>query len=312
MISIAMTTYNGEKFLREQIESIISQTFTDWELVVCDDCSKDSSWFILEKYRQLDSRIKIYKNETNLGFKKNFEKAISLCTGEYIALSDQDDIWLPNHLSLLLSLLGDRSLACGNALLIDAEGQSLEKKLNEVDKLYIFDSNKYIFKNFFERNALQGASMLMKRSFTTSCLPIPESIAYHDAWLAFCACLENGIEYSFDVITKYRQHGNNVSYQNHNKIQKSIISQIKLYLNYLFYGIPTDRFSYSEELCKKYGTGNENFAVIYNFFNHRLLKKIDYSDIKMLWDNYEYINTEHGHKGFVIKLISWLKWRRNV
>ena len=93
MISIAMATYNGEKFLRYMLDSILSQTYQDIELIICDDNSSDSTCLILKEYEKNNSRIKLYFNESNLGFIKNFEKAISLCSGDYIALSDQDDIW---------------------------------------------------------------------------------------------------------------------------------------------------------------------------------------------------------------------------
>ena len=73
-----MATYNGEKYLREQIDSILSQTIRDFELIVCDDCSTDNTWDILQKYQSQDKRIKCYRNEENLGFKKNFEKAIKM------------------------------------------------------------------------------------------------------------------------------------------------------------------------------------------------------------------------------------------
>lgn len=76
-----MTTYNGEKYLCEQLDSILSQTYKDFELIICDDCSKDKTSEILNKYEQKDSRIKVFINKQTLGFKKNFEKAISLCRG---------------------------------------------------------------------------------------------------------------------------------------------------------------------------------------------------------------------------------------
>ena len=94
MISIAMATYNGEKYLKEQIDSILNQSIQEFELVVCDDCSTDNTWSMLEEYAQHDNRITIIENEKNLGVKHNFEKAISLTKGEFIAFSDQDDIWL--------------------------------------------------------------------------------------------------------------------------------------------------------------------------------------------------------------------------
>ena len=135
MISIAMATYNGEKYLREQLDSILSQTITDWELIVCDDCSKDTTVGILKSYQRKDGRVKIFVNEKNLGFKKNFEKAIGLCSGDYIALADQDDIWHDNHLEVLLGLIGEVSLSCGNARLMTSDSVVTEKKLNEVDNL---------------------------------------------------------------------------------------------------------------------------------------------------------------------------------
>ena len=77
MISIAMTTYNGNRYIKEQINSILSQSLESWELIICDDCSSDSTWKILTEYSKSDERIKIFRNKRNLGFKKNFEKAIS-------------------------------------------------------------------------------------------------------------------------------------------------------------------------------------------------------------------------------------------
>ena len=127
MISIAMATYNGEKYLREQLDSILKQTYSDFELIICDDCSKDATWEILEKYAQNDQRIRIYKNKQNLGFKRNFEKAISLCKGKFIALSDQDDIWENNHLSTLNERIGNYSMAVGNCQMIDSNGNKLKQ-----------------------------------------------------------------------------------------------------------------------------------------------------------------------------------------
>ena len=104
MIGIAMTTYNGEKYLKEQIDSILNQTVSDFELIVCDDVSSDSTMDILNDYAEKDDRVHVFRNEENLGFLKNFEKAIRICLdrgAEYVALADQDDIWAENHLEVL-------------------------------------------------------------------------------------------------------------------------------------------------------------------------------------------------------------------
>lgn len=108
MIGIAMTTYNGEKYLKEQIDSILNQTVSDFELIVCDDVSSDSTMDILNDYAEKDDRVHVFRNEENLGFLKNFEKAIRICLdrgAEYVALSDQDDVWTENHLEVLLNTI---------------------------------------------------------------------------------------------------------------------------------------------------------------------------------------------------------------
>ena len=92
MVSVALAVYNGEKYLREQVESILSQTYSDIELVMTDDNSSDGSWKVMNAMADGDSRIRIYHNERNLGFQRNFQKAISLCRGEFVSLSDQDDM----------------------------------------------------------------------------------------------------------------------------------------------------------------------------------------------------------------------------
>src|ERR1700748_3070750 len=94
LVSVAMCTYNGEKYIRQQLDSILNQTWRNLEIVIVDDGSSDDTFAIISEYAEKDSRIKCFKNEVNLGFNKNFEHAVELTTGDYIAISDQDDIWL--------------------------------------------------------------------------------------------------------------------------------------------------------------------------------------------------------------------------
>ena len=211
MISIGMTTYNGERFLREQLDSIVSQSVSDWELIICDDCSSDSTWEILEEYEKRDSRIKIYKNEINLGFKKNFEKAISLCKGEYIALSDQDDIWNSNHLEILLENIQEVTASSGNATIIDAEGNQADYLLSEGDKYYHSgDDIDKLFTILCYRNPFFGAiSLYRTKDFLNLALPIPEFITYHDLWFSAVACCMSGLSYTFEPLIKHRMHGKN-------------------------------------------------------------------------------------------------------
>src|SRR5690606_18169426 len=100
---IALCTYNGGKYLIEQLDSLVKQDYPNIEIIIVDDCSKDTTLSILNSYSLHYPNIKIHVNENNLGYKKNFEKAIQLCNGEYIALSDQDDIWKLDKISKLIN-----------------------------------------------------------------------------------------------------------------------------------------------------------------------------------------------------------------
>ncbi len=308
-ISIAMATYNGEKYIREQLDSILSQTVKDFELIVCDDCSKDSTLQILREYERKDRRIKIFENEQNLGFKKNFEKAILLCAGEYIALSDQDDIWTKDHLEKLFLIIGEHSLACGNALMVDENGKSLGKNLNEVDGLFSFNPETVFYRLAFAGNPFQGSSMLLRSDFVKKCIPIPEKIKYHDVWFSWCACMENKIAYTFDVINNYRQHGDNVSFLFHNKTKRSFLQVFLSKIKTVFTGVKIELLYRFEEIVKKYGMQKESFVEFYQVVKNIKNKKIGIKEIKFLWNHYEHITTKKGHKGFLKKLIIISKWK---
>ena len=232
MISIAMATYNGAKYLREQIDSILSQTIRDFELIVCDDCSTDETWKILEDYKDRDLRVKLYSNQHNIGFIKNFEKAIGLCSGEYIALSDQDDVWLPNHLEVLYNLIDDKMIACGNADMIDMNGDRLGLTLQEMESFnYVPINNLQLASSvIFFRNPFQGASMLIRRNFFSYALPIPNEIKYHDSWFANLASFCGGITYTERIVNKYRMHGNNVT-----GMRIKVRSKIRTFVSHLLF-----------------------------------------------------------------------------
>ena len=114
-----MTTYNGQSFLEKQLNSILSQTIKVDEIIVCDDGSTDATHKILSKYESTGV-LKFQVNDSNLGFVRNFEKALSLCTGEYIFLSDQDDIWYPNKVEVLIKSLNGNLLIHSDCDLIDS------------------------------------------------------------------------------------------------------------------------------------------------------------------------------------------------
>lgn len=308
MISIALASFNGEKYISEQLDSILSQTIQDFEVVICDDCSNDSTWIILREYAKKDKRIKIYRNSENIGFKKNFEKAISLCKGEYIALSDQDDIWTSNHLDVLLGIIGNNSVACGNAQIINEfgvdKGYDL-RFLEGLDKVYN-DNLDVAYRILLNKNPFQGASMLINRLFLTKALPIPEGVNYHDAWFAALSCVEGRFVYTSTIINKYRQHSDNVT----SLVEKTFFNRIKHFT--LQTAAESDRSFYckaiTERLNKEKMSGVQlqfidNVSWYYNNISKRRYRlALAFFRFK----HYSKIYSTSSKKLFLIRLIKFL------
>lgn len=231
LISIALCTYNGEKYLAEQLESIINQTYKNIEIIAVDDCSSDGTLLILQEYAQQYPQIKVFSNTQNKGYTKNFEYAISLCKGEYIAISDQDDIWIASKLELLLNQIKikDSLLAYSNSALIDEKGNSLHK--TGFDKRSRYSGGDPRALALF--NIFLGHAMMFKRELVDSAFPIPEGSTY-DAWLGFVATNKNRVCVVDNVLTLFRQHNTNSSkkWEGNTKLEKIILLKKRLH-NYL-------------------------------------------------------------------------------
>ena len=241
MISIVMTTYNGAQYVAEQIDSILNQTYQDFELIICDDCSKDATWEILRGYADKETRIRIYRNEKNLGYLKNFEKAISLAQGDYIAMSDQDDVWTPDHIDVLLNNIEGRALSCGNVTMVNSCLVPLNRtwsEMNQTNTMPADDISKF-YSLMFVRGAYQGASMLFTKSLKEKVLPFPQRIVYHDVWISLVACLNGGISYTDRSVAFYRIHGDNVSGSYDRKANR-----LRSLARICIKGMPVDRIGY--------------------------------------------------------------------
>lgn len=208
MISIALATYNGERYLRFQLDSIYNQTFTDFEVVVCDDCSTDSTVNILEEYSQ-QFGLKYYVNSERFGFVRNFEKAIGLCKGEFIALCDQDDIWLPDKLAILSAEIKDYSLCCSDAFLMNSAGEIISNSVYSHSGIKFHKEEQFNY--LIHGNFVMGCTMLFKKDLLGFILPFPADTTYHDWWISIVASLKDGIQFIDMPLIKYRTHGDNQS-----------------------------------------------------------------------------------------------------
>lgn len=145
-VSVVMCTYNGEKHLKEQLDSILSQTYPINELVVQDDCSTDSTLAILQKYAQADKRIKVHVNPHRLGFNHNFSSAFLKATGDFVACSDQDDIWVKTKIERLMECIGDASLIFHNSITFTQNIQHTGKRRHS--ESFRYDSASVLLKLF--------------------------------------------------------------------------------------------------------------------------------------------------------------------
>lgn len=214
LISIAMTTYNGELFIREQLDSIISQTYENLEIIICDDCSTDSTRDILNEYKIIDNRIKLFFNDVNLGFNENFNKAISLCNGDYIALSDQDDIWDSNKIQREYDVFKNNKIdfVCSNSRMIDDNGLKMGYTMKEACKYnWIPYSKNMLFRRLVFFNIVQGSTILASSKFLKSVPKCPADFPYYDWWYALYSCSLDGFYYYDECTLSYRQHSSNVT-----------------------------------------------------------------------------------------------------
>jgi glycosyltransferase involved in cell wall biosynthesis len=211
-ISIAMCTYNGSKFLGEQLSSILEQTKLPHELVVCDDASTDATSQIVEAFA-LDAPfpVRFFRNQATLGSTRNFEKAISLCVGQAIALCDQDDIWLPNKLERLASVLDSEPQVggvCSNAFLMDERSEpfpdSLWERRNFTPRLQAaFQRNSAL--QLLQYNAATGATFVFRSEFVKQITPIPPEWV-HDAWIALLVATQSRVQLVPEKLISYRIH----------------------------------------------------------------------------------------------------------
>lgn len=226
LVEILMATYNGEKYLQEQIDSIINQTYKNWILTIRDDGSKDKTLKILEEYKKKDKRIKILKDKKgNLGYKKNFEELLFQSKGEYIFLCDQDDIWKEEKIEICLQKIGENQVLHHNARIF------YEKKTEEDTTLYSLYNYSRNIKNFYKPN-FTGCCMVVKKSFLKDILPIPINYPGHDTWIGLLSCLNSNIVYIDNKLIKYRRHGENTSFTGE-KSKNSLFKKIGYRYQYI-------------------------------------------------------------------------------
>lgn len=228
MISVCIATYNGEKYIHEQIASILQQIGNDDEIVVSDDGSTDKT---LDVVRSFDAQnIHIYINNGDHGYTPNFENALRNAHGDYIFLSDQDDIWMPDKVEACMKYLKVNDFVVSDALIVDGDNKPLFDSFCEQRK------SKFGFLNTLIRFSYLGCCFAFRRKVLSKALPFPKNhiLCTHDNWLALVSTAFYKSAFIPLPLIRYRRYGGNASSGAKNA-NKSILFMIHYRLYLLFH-----------------------------------------------------------------------------
>ena len=307
-IDILMATYNGEKYLRMQIDSILKQKYSNFRLIISDDCSTDKTMDILKEYEKKDKRIKIYKQEKNLGYMKNFEFLLNKVENNIYALADQDDIWLPEKIEKSLENMkeNESDLVFGDLMVIDENQNVLA---NSFWKCKGFDRKiKKDKKNIglLLNNYITGCTIVSKKSFLKYILPLPENSKYliHDYWIGIVVSLKGKISYERTPYIKYRQHSSNqVGYRMKSKELDNLDEIRNMFIN-----VKIDHFTvfeqrknlFTEEQQKENKKALEYYKMLKN------TKNINFRKWALFYKLYKYENFKYFLANFIILNIPFI------
>ena len=232
-LCILLASYNGEKYISDQLDSIINQTYKNWELIIRDDGSKDETMTILNKYEKKDERIKILRDDKgNLGFLKNFEELLFNAKEEFVLFSDQDDFWLKNKLEKFVEKIkGLDEKVLSKPLLIHCNSLVCDDKLEIIKEEFIdskiakkTNSNIYFFEYI-----VQGSTSMVNKKMIKESLPFLKNVTLHDRYFHLLSQFLGTRVFIDESLVKYRQHERNEIGANRSII-KNIMSKKYFYV----------------------------------------------------------------------------------
>lgn len=204
MISVAMASYNGEKFIKRQLESILVNLGEDDEVIISDDGSTDRTKEVIQSIN--DPRIRVVDGPKR-GINQNFANAIKECHGKYIFLSDQDDVWYSNKVKAVMKAFAENDcvLVAHDAKVVDSEDKAIFESFFEHRRV-----RTGFVKNII-RNTYHGCCMAFKAELKEKLLPITDKGCLHDQWIGLIAELNGGTMFLPEILMEYKRHGNNAS-----------------------------------------------------------------------------------------------------
>ncbi|MDM5330262.1 glycosyltransferase family 2 protein [Neobacillus sp. CF12] len=224
-VSVAMATYNGEKYLKQQIDSILSQLGNEDELIISDDHSSDQTPAIIKKYISEDHRVKLFMNDEK-GVTSNFENAIKRTQNEIIFLSDQDDVWKPEKVKTVKDYYEKNP----TIQMIMSDITVVDNQLNTtIESFYEFRGSRAgVLKNII-KNSYIGCAMSFKKELKTKILPIPRNVPMHDMWIGLVADMNKSALLIPEKLIYYRRHDATVtSVENTSSLKDKILWRFQI------------------------------------------------------------------------------------
>lgn len=301
-IDILLATYNGEKYIKEQLESILNQSYENIRLLISDDCSTDNTVEIIKEYQEKDNRIILFEQDENIGSTLNFEFLLYKVKSQFFMFSDQDDIWYIDKIEREYNLLKqkDVDLVFSDLEVVDEQLNTINKSFNEQMGLshkinkYINDVNLcYLY------NVITGCTILARTSILIFALPLPKNKKYiiHDSWIAISATQNCKIAYLNEATSKYRQHDKNqigiekISYK-----MKSLEDIRKLFIE-----VKLELFSTYVENIKIFNQKTQIFNKnVLSYYNN--IKNVKYINIKN-WNIFHKLYKNENFKYYILNFI---------
>jgi glycosyltransferase involved in cell wall biosynthesis len=196
--SVVLATYEGERFIAEQLDSIVAQLAPDDEVIVSDDASSDRTLDLIR--RRGDPRIRILANRERVGYVRNFQRAIDQVRGKYIFFADQDDVWLPGKVATMCAAMQNSAVIASDAIVVNEQLETLHHSYFQWRGARAFS-----WKAIFLRPSIIGATMSCRCDYLQSLLPLPARVP-HDFWLAFNAAWDDALQVVPTPLLLYRRH----------------------------------------------------------------------------------------------------------
>ncbi|MFL9482123.1 glycosyltransferase [Chitinophagaceae bacterium LWZ2-11] len=295
-VSVIMCTYNGAAYIKQQIESILNQTYPLFEFIIFDDASIDNTFEILKEYERQYNFIRVLQNKKNIGVTKNFEQALRCVCGNVIAIADQDDLWRTDKIELMLKHWTQETpiIYCDSIRFTNKEPNNALPNINyrrfegtNCRKISVF-------------NTVSGHCIIMKRDFVNTVLPFKETVIF-DWWIAIVAACNGGVSYFPETLVFQRMHQSNVtigtgfeytnSKENKYKYKQMVANHLKEFASAP--NIPTEFTSFFESFFKLWKRGLERkfylplFLFIMKYrkeiFNYKAKKRSIFSYMKNIF-----------------------------